>query len=173
MPHTPFDAKKAALAFLRSKFVAVVATSTPDGQPQAATVFYWVNDTDAADAPFKLYFVTRRSTRKFPNLLANNRVAVVVGTEFEPATVQIDGEAEIIDASDGIGNLQELKKLLVRHPTMAMLYAGEFFPRSPFRKLSKDFVLVRVRPTWVRFMHHDKANKDIEYDETLTPFAPV
>ncbi len=159
-------AKEGTLRYLRSKVVAVVATICLDATPEAATVFYWINDVD--EAGFCFYFLSRRNTRKFQNLLANPAVAIVVGTEFEPETVQMSGVAEIIDAGNSLDGLEELKKRLVKHPVQAALYAGAFFPKNPFAAIEgKEFSLYRVRPSWVRHMTVDKKTKHIEYVQIL------
>jgi PPOX class probable F420-dependent enzyme len=74
------------LVFLRRYRIAVEATAGRDGTPQAAVVGIAVSDE------LELVFDTLTSTRKYANLRANPRVALVVGWDDE-ATAQVDGVA--------------------------------------------------------------------------------
>jgi len=160
-----FDARKGVIAYLQSQLTAVVSTVSPDGRPQASTVFYWINDFHGDD--FSFFFVTRRHTRKFENLMSNKKVAFVVGTEFAPSTVQVEGEAELLDVGDQLKDMLELQKRLRTKPALARLLGGEFFPRNPISKLGKNHALFKVRPTWIRWMRHDRAKSDITYHDIL------
>lgn len=153
------------LEYLRSQTIAVVGSVSAEGDPQVATVYFWVNDIKGKD--FSIFFLTRRHTRKFANLLSNKKAAVVVGTAFEPNSVQIDGTAEIVDVGDNVKDMVELQKRLRKKPVMALLFGGAFYPKSPFRDLGKDFVLFRVRPTWCRWLRFDKAKKKFDYVQVL------
>jgi PPOX class probable F420-dependent enzyme len=74
------------LSFLRQSRVAVEATAAEDGTPQAAVVGIAVSDG------LEIIFDTLESTRKYANLRADPRIALVVGWDRE-ATAQIDGVA--------------------------------------------------------------------------------
>lgn len=154
--------------FLRAKHIAVVATVAKDGgAPHSATVFYHLGDVVSASS-FSLYFVTRRHTRKFSDLLADQRVSMVVGTELEPFSVQIDGTAEFIEASSGIERLFDLGTKLLSDPQLGMLYVGAFYPNNPFGQIEgEDFAVFRVNPTVIRYMHPSADQKRIEYTQTL------
>ena len=76
--------KQEILKFLKEKELAVVSTVSAASKPESATVIYFIDDE------LNFYFVTRRNTRKFENLQLNNNVAIVVGTELMPVTVQIE-----------------------------------------------------------------------------------
>ncbi len=159
-------AKDEVLRFIRSKLVAVVASVCPDGTPEAATMFYWVNDVD--ENGFGLYFLTRRQTRKVQNILANPAVAVVVGTEFAPETVQMNGVASVVEAADAMEGMRELHELLRKHPVQSALYAAAFFPKNPFGAIEgEDFVLIKFRPSWIRHMTVDKKAKVAEYTQII------
>ena len=161
-----FDAKKEAIRFLQSQLIAVVATLSRAGRPQAATVYFWVNDVEKGDA-FNFYFLTRRHSRKFENLLKNKEVSMVVGTEFAPSTVQISGKAEIVDVENHLTHMSGLIARLKKHPTIAMLYAGAFFPKNPFKNLGGDYAFVKVTPTWVRWMRFDKTKMNVVYHQIV------
>lgn len=84
-------AKKFALKFLKDHKTAVVATASRSGEPQAATLFYAIDDD------FTFYFITDKTSRKFKNLKENPHVAIVVGTGEDVRTVQCGGHVEIVD----------------------------------------------------------------------------
>lgn len=124
------------LKFMRAHPACVLATTASGGQPEAATVLFAVDDD------FSLYFGTDRQYRKYANLLANRKAAVVVGTSPEdPREVQIEGEIEILESS---GDAEGVKKIFEsKNPAMV-----------PFLKL--PLVFMRLRPVWMRFLDETK-----------------
>lgn len=84
-------AKSLALKFLKDHKTAVLATASRGGEPEAATVFYSIDDD------FTFNFITDQTSRKYKNLKENPHVAVVVGTGEDVRTVQCGGHVEIID----------------------------------------------------------------------------
>lgn len=83
--------KRLAFKFLRDHKTAVVATASRSGEPEAATVFYAVDDD------FTFNFITDKSSRKYKNLKENSHVAIVVGTGPDVMTIQCGGHADIVD----------------------------------------------------------------------------
>ena len=152
------------IEYLREQFIAVVSTVGQDGSPHSATVFFWINDVVHTD--FNLYFVTRRHTRKYKDIAQDPRVAVVVGANFEPVTVQIEGEAELVEAQDGYENMVDLAERLHAHPDLAQIYGGHFQPRNPFPQMEgEDFAFIRVRPAWVRMMRYDGGKGELVFEQ--------
>jgi len=95
-----------------------------DGQPYASLVAF-----HAADDLKHIYFVTPTTTRKFANLSADNRVAVLVNSSTNQAadfhraiSVTAVGQAEVVDRSD---SQTIMVQYLARHPHL------EEFVRSP------------------------------------------
>jgi general stress protein 26 len=155
-----------AVAYMRSQMTCVISWLSGAGTPQSSTVFYWVNDIK--DSNFSAYFITRRHTRKFEAIRNNPAVSIVIGTELAPQTMQIEGVAQLIESDDEFKHLEETIKRLESHPTQAMIYAGAFFPKSPFAGLKgTDFAVFRVVPTWARFMTLDKGSSEIVYHQTV------
>lgn len=68
-----------------------LATATPDGRPEAATVRF------VADDALDVYLNTGTTYRKYENLTANPRVAVVV--DGERRNLQLEGEATELDGA--------------------------------------------------------------------------
>src|SRR5215207_2617757 len=73
--------------FLRRYKLAVQSTVTPDGAPQAAVVGYAVSDD------LEIVFDTVETTRKWLNLRADPRIALVIGWD-DAITAQIEGVAD-------------------------------------------------------------------------------
>ena len=107
----------------RSQNLATLSTHN-DGQPYASLVAF-----HASEDLKRIYFVTPTTTRKFANLTADNRVAVMVNSSTNQASdfhqaisVTAVGRAEVISGSN-----QEmiLRHYLAKHPHL------EEFVRSP------------------------------------------
>ena len=107
----------------RAQNLAALSTHH-DGQPYASLVAFY-----AADDLKHIYFVTPRTTRKFANLNADSRVAVMVNSSTNQASdfhraisVTAVGRAEEIKGSE---TEPIIKRYLVKHPHL------EEFVRSP------------------------------------------
>ena len=94
------------------------------GQPYASLVAFHASD----DLKY-IYFVTPTTTRKFANLSADNRVAVLVNSSTNQAadfhraiSVTAVGKAEVVDGSD---SETIMIQYLAKHPHL------EEFLRSP------------------------------------------
>lgn len=85
-------ARELALAVLDETETCTLATATPDGRPEAATVRF------VADDDYTVSINTATTYRKYENLTANPRVAVVV--DGDGANVQLEGAATELDGDD-------------------------------------------------------------------------
>ena len=115
--------------FIRSHDLAVQATISPAGTPQAALVGI------AVTPELELIFDTVKSSRKYDNLVRNSAIAFVIGCTTE-ITVQYEGEA--------------------REPTGAELqrYKDVYFSKWPdCREHEKwpGIVYFKVRPRCIRY----------------------
>ena len=115
--------RKRLEALFHSQTLAALSTHN-DGQPYASLVAFY-----AADDLKHIYFVTSRTTRKFANLNADSRVAVMVNSSTNQASdfhraisVTAVGSAEEIEGSEAE---LVLKRYLFKHPHL------EEFVRSP------------------------------------------
>ncbi len=117
------------LRFLHQYRLAVQASVAPGGAPQAAVVGFAVSDD------LEIVFDTVTTSRKYANLRADPRIALVVGWEHE-ITAQIEGVADF-----PTGN--ELDR--VRECYFAA------YPDGRDRLAWPGIVHVRVRPKWVRY----------------------
>ena len=117
------------IQFLRKYKLAVQASIASDGAPQAAVVGIAVSDQ------LELVFDTTESTRKYRNLRANPRIALVVGWDHE-ATAQIEG---IVDFPTG-PELQRIRDVYFVP-----------YPDGRDRLAWAGITHARVRPTWIRY----------------------
>jgi nitroimidazol reductase NimA-like FMN-containing flavoprotein (pyridoxamine 5'-phosphate oxidase superfamily) len=98
----------------RSQNLAALSTHR-DGQPYASLVAFY-----AADDLKQIYFVTPKTTRKFSNLSADNRVAVMVNSSINQVSdfhraisVTAVGKAEVVAESE---KEPILNLYLAKHP---------------------------------------------------------
>jgi hypothetical protein len=117
------------LAFLRRHRIAVEASVAKDGAPQAAVVGIAVSDE------LEIIFDTLDSTRKFANLRAEPRIALVVGWD-QDATAQIDGVAHF-PAGAELARAREVY--------------FSVYPDGRARLTWRGITHILVRPTCVRF----------------------
>lgn len=71
--------------FLRTHNVGVLATSSKEGKPYAATIYY------TYDKQFNLYFATKKDTQKSRDLQSNNQAAIAIYDAETQTTVQAQG----------------------------------------------------------------------------------
>ena len=117
------------VAVLRNYNLPIQASVAPTGAPQAAVVGFAVTDA------LEIIFDTVASSRKYRNLRADPRVALVIGWEHE-ITVQIEGVA-------GVPVGDELERVRACY-----LVA---YPDGRERLAWPGITHFRVRPTWVRY----------------------
>jgi general stress protein 26 len=126
--------------FMKKERLAVLSTVTSDGQPQSALMGM------AVTPELEIIFDTVKSSRKYPNLKKNPRVAWVVGCTTE-VSVQYEGRAEELVGEE----LAKYKKT----------YLG-VFPDGPIRESWPGITYFVVRPTWVRYCDYNPGIRRIE-----------
>lgn len=117
------------LEFLRRHRLGVLATTAPDGAPEAAVVGFAVTDA------LELVFDTLDSTRKAVNLRRDPRIAFVIGWD-EEQTVQLEGTADEPRGPD----LERVQRVYF-----------ERFPDGPARASWPGITYFRVVPRWARY----------------------
>jgi general stress protein 26 len=127
----------------------VIATRGSDGAPQAALI--GVAATDHGE----IVFDTTRSSRKFRNIAADPRVALVVGLDDE-VTVQAEGVADLPHGEE------------LRRCTDA--YFAQY-PDGRERASDPDIVHFRVRLTWLRYSDYRLDSVTIEENRLTPPSA--
>jgi pyridoxine/pyridoxamine 5'-phosphate oxidase len=122
--------KKAELLdFLQKHRLGVLATVSPNGDPEAAVVGIAVTDR------LELVFDTLDTTRKCHNLRNHANIALVIGWD-EEMTVQVEG---IADEPAGA----ELDRLKTTYFAV--------YPDGESRQSWSGITYFRVRPTWARY----------------------
>ena len=124
--------------FLRKNRLAVVSTVNP-ASPQAAVVGIAVTET------LDVIFDTLSTSRKFANLRADPRIALVVWDSA--VTVQYEGVADLPAGAD----LDACKR-----------FYFEAWPDGPEREKSPDIAYVRIRPRWIRYSDFGQTPARIE-----------
>ncbi len=113
-------------AYVREEGRAIVATVTPDGEPEAALVGITALDDGT------LIFNVIPWARKLVNLAAHDRVAVVVGTTAH-VSVQFEGLAVVTEGDAAKRYAEEFERIM---PGTKSRYEG--------------YEVVVVRPDWLR-----------------------
>lgn len=138
---------KQFLDFIKSKPTAVISTISPENYPESATIFFTVDEN------LVFYFMTKSFTRKYSNIISNNKVALVIGTENEPVTAQIHGAAEqILDKEEANKRLEQLKTVFTKNDYVGPLFAltGE----------QNQILLFKITPSWIRWLDMREHNID-------------
>jgi pyridoxine/pyridoxamine 5'-phosphate oxidase len=127
------------LTFLRKHRFAVLSTMR-DGAPQAALVGIAVTDE------LGIVFDTVTTSRKYANLIADPRAALVVGWDCGE-TVQVEGVADLPSGAE-----------------LAICKEAYFavWPDGRERERWPDIAYARVRPRWLRFSDYGNAPPRIE-----------
>jgi nitroimidazol reductase NimA-like FMN-containing flavoprotein (pyridoxamine 5'-phosphate oxidase superfamily) len=123
-----------AISILNQHGVMALATVRPDGWPQVTMIGY-VNDE------LTLYFLISRTSQKFQNISANDRVSIAIGSEAaDPHAIEgLSLAAHVEEVRDEPYRSQFSTRLAERHP-------GYF---KPERLDFKSSALMRARPTIV------------------------
>jgi general stress protein 26 len=130
-----------AYEFTNKERLALLSTVTDTGQPQSALLGM------AVTQPLEIIFDKVKSSRKYPNLKKNPRVAWVLGCTTE-VTVQYEGVAEGVSGRR-VGQVQK-----------------DLFRRisgwTPVRESWPGITYFVVRPTWVRYCDYNPESRRIE-----------
>ncbi len=135
------DARR-LLEFLRQHRLAVQASVSAAGAPQAAVVGCAVTDR------FEIVFDTLDSTRKAANVRGNRRLALVIGGLIagDERTVQYEGVADEPSGAE----LERLKQVYY-----------SVYPDGPSRVSWPGLIYVRVRPAWIRYSDYNVSPPEI------------
>jgi general stress protein 26 len=126
--------------FMKNQRLAVLATVGEDRKPEAALMGF------AVTPELEIIFDTVKSSRKYPNLKNNPRVAWVIGCTSE-ITVQYEGLAAELEG-------EELTKYQKTYFAV--------FPDGPARQSWPGITYFVVRPKWVRYCDYDPRRRRIE-----------
>ena len=130
-------------AFMNRERLAVLATTDAQGRPEAALMGF------AVTPQLEIIFDTVKTSRKYPNLKKNPRVAWVIGCTAE-ITVQYEGIAQELEGEE----LAKYKKTYFA-----------VFPDGPTRQSWPGITYFVVRPKWVRYCDYNPGTRRIEEKE--------
>lgn len=122
--------KKDLYSFIHSKIHAVISTCDTSNQPEAALIGFGETEN------LEIIFGTYTTTRKYKNILENNKVALVIGWDDDSCTVQYEGIASEIN-----------REVWDR-------YVNMYHEKVPRAKKFRDFpdqTYFKVKPMWIRF----------------------
>jgi general stress protein 26 len=116
---------------LESFNLCVISSIGANGFPESATVGF------SEDETFNIVLGTSKLSRKAQNIQDNQKVSVVIGTDFSKRqTVQLEGNASILSGDELIS------------------YQEVHFAKNPYAKNFKDDpnqIYILVQPTWIRY----------------------
>lgn len=142
------------MEYLRTQSIAVLATISSKGLPMASTLYFVV------DGDFNFYFTTKMFTRKYQNLINNPNAALVVGTENEPVTVQIEGTVRLItDKSEIETVMNNIIKVFGKNR-----YVAPLFQLAPEKN---DIVVFKLTPNWIRWLDQRGDKADSEFVQII------
>ena len=136
-------AKRKFHAFIHARSLAVIATTGPDGKPEAALM------NIAVTPELEVIFETTDATRKFANLKANSRVSFVIGWDGNE-TLQYDGVTEWLEGRA----LEEAPRARYAFRSFRKKLSHQDWPGNHY---------FWVRPLWIRFSNYQLPRKVEEY----------
>lgn len=136
-----------AKAFMEGRKVCVIATTASGSdKPHAALISF------AEDESLCLYFQTNQQTRKAANLHTNATIALVIGADNEPITLQYEGVVEQLKDPSEIAACKQR-------------FAHKDLP-TPAAVLEKaDTNFYKITPTWMRLSDYSGPPKITELTE--------
>ena len=122
----------------QSGVLGVIASTNDHDNPEAALVGY------AMTSNLEIIIETLKSTRKYKNIVARPRVAIVLYLGDE-STVQYEGEARVLDDSETD-------------------FRNTYFSKNPEGKkweATGDEVFFIIQPKWIRYANYAKNPREI------------
>ena len=150
------DPKQAARDFMKSHPMGVISTSSSDGEPWGAAVYYYT------DEDFNIYFVTRAETKKYANIQENMKAALTVADGPAQTTVQAAGNLSVVPAEDYMSIMFE-KLDGIRPET-----DGNWAP--PLQKIhAGNFIPLKLTPNSMQYANYAQQKDDprANYIETI------
>lgn len=157
--------KKDVYQFLKQNKHAVISTISIDNTPESSLIYYGV------DRDLNFYIVIGDKSRKYPNMLRNSKVALVISDEYILKTVQVEGNAEELKkVKKNSKAITTLTKALSRNIWQTIAHIWE--PIPPVIKMHSGIISIfKITPTWLRcadFSGPD-GRSDEDYFKVLIP----
>ena len=148
------ETKTKFFEFIKNKQTAVIATISNTGKPSASTIYFLMDES------LNLYFMTKKLARKFENLQYDHEIALVIGIDNEPVTVQIEGVAsQITEEKEFELRLQQLKEKFFKNEFVAPLFQ--------LSSDKNDIIIYKITPGWIRWLDLRGDKKDGEFIQIL------
>lgn len=143
-----------AIEILDQHRTMAIATLRPDGWPQTTFVGY-------ANEGLLLYFIVSRTSQKYANISADERVSIAVGSEPEEisALTAVYAGAQASEVTDAMQRSRAWRLMLKRQPWLAELPAPDFGRAAMMRAHCHFVTIVDFR-------------KGIGHSDALTSTAP-
>lgn len=137
--------KKEVLKFLKEHRHVTISTVTENGLPEAATVYYGVDDQ------LNVYIPTGVLSRKFKNIKKNPHVALVVTNTEKLTTLQMEGVASVeLTTKKNHHVIPLLSEAL--SPGIWSSIKHIFDPIPPVIKMKNGLlVILKVKINWARW----------------------
>lgn len=92
--------------FIKSHYIAVMATVDENAQPSSSTIYYVLSKKD------EIWFLTKSDTTKYKNLQVNGKASMTVLDQAKPSAVNLTGYVvEVEENSEKDEILQSITKL--------------------------------------------------------------
>lgn len=121
--------KSEILSFIKSKPLMTISTIDLNAAPQSALVGFGQTDD------FQIIFGTSNTSRKYANIGADPRVAIVIGWD-STQTIQYEGEARELQGEEAVA--------------MSEIYFVKHIEARKYRDLADQRYFL-VEPTWLRY----------------------
>lgn len=136
-----------AITFLRKHEIGVLSTIDRMGNPHGAAIYYRI------DSQNSIYMITKASTQKARDMFTNQQVAFTVFDAHTAETVQLSGQAEVVNNP---GERQQLIKLF----TQPRQYDDDVLP-PPITTIHEDaYVAMRIVVTEARYTNYKARAKN-------------
>lgn len=158
MPVTIHKTDKEAHDFLRQHPVGVLATVDPNGEPDAAAIYFTIDEDS------NIAFLTRTGTKKSDNLQHNHHATLVVYEAETQTTVQVKGAARKIE------DPHDMNEVFIK-VLNASLDASDTAV-TPISQLREgNYITYRLKPKQIRMavFSHPRIGQYEEIFKTIVP----
>lgn len=142
-------AHKKAFEFLNDHKLATLSTSSEDGTPWGAAIYYVV------DEHFNFYFLTHSETKKYFNMQKHHSAAITVVDDYLQTTVQASGQTTAV--SLGPEHDHAFRMLALVHPP------GQFYWVPPVSKMHNGpSMLLKLTPKFLRLSNFKPEHGEVD-----------
>jgi uncharacterized protein YhbP (UPF0306 family) len=145
-PGQPVVPEPAAIKFLHDHEVGVLSTIDRTGVLHGAAIYYFLNMDN------RICMVTKAGTQKARDMFGHEQVALTIFDEQTAQTVQMRGEAEVV-------NDAETRQAIIAKLVKLRLY-GDNALLPPVTTIHEDgYVALQITPTEIKFHDYKQSQK--------------